>query len=748
MDTESIEPQHTLLRQPKTAADLPAPRRHQLVQEGALAELFMDGSEPAVQVLHAAVTDHPLQAIRDLAWIFLKTLAGQANIPAQDAICSLAIDQDQPDARQVALAENYVPTDEQRRALFFLLTGQTKALQLLDPDFQRLIAGYQSAETGLRKRVAAVSRSSGLEEWEQVVRAIIDDEAAAWDNLVEKLPLFQNESVRALFFSAVGEMAQQKHELALRSLFRLFLEKEYLPSRDAALSTGVLPSNPEERALFLLLTGQWERFESLDFDLSYLSAAYESAPPALRRRVIAATRRSGRLDWLQALSSGRRIRLLGDMTEADWEAVTELLKREQKYAELWRLAQSATPIWSAKLLLWLGEQGWKPDQEEQQPGFANLLNLAGYCVEQEIQMRKPQTLGGVFRNLNCLALSPDGRRVACGTAEGSVQVWLLPERFPQLVIPSPAGQAWALAFSPNGEYLAGGYGDHTVRIWRVEDGRLVKTLDGHQSTVRSIAISPDGRQLGSASFDGGVKLWRFPYGPELRSFAGHPSEVFCVQFSPDGQTLASGGADNQIRLWSLDSGQLLRSWEAHNATVTALAYTQDASLLASGGRDHNVQLWAMPEGNLIKTIQEHQAMVSGLAVQPSGRILTSAGLDGMIALWSLPEGQRILAFKAHPDAIAGVAFFPEGESLISAGAEGSLSIWDLKPLLYLRLPADRTTLKDIQRIQAILDEESLPAAARRWFEFALGLNRWRRRFDISLAEREHIQVGEYDIELG
>ena len=52
-----------------------------------------------------------------------------------------------------------------------------------------------------------------------------------------------------------------------------------------------------------------------------------------------------------------------------------------------------------------------------------------------------------------------------------------------------------LAFSPDGKRLAGGMGDGSLQLWRVADGRLLFNLIGHTDKLLALAFSPNGRTL-------------------------------------------------------------------------------------------------------------------------------------------------------------------------------------------------------------------------------------------------------------
>jgi WD40 repeat protein len=107
----------------------------------------------------------------------------------------------------------------------------------------------------------------------------------------------------------------------------------------------------------------------------------------------------------------------------------------------------------------------------------------------------------------------------------------------------------SVAFSPDGKRLASASADGTVRLWDAQTGQEVLVLQGHARQVQNVAFSPGGKRLASASNDKTVRVWDAQTGQPALVLQGHTSGVYCVAFSPDGKRLASASSDQTVRIW-------------------------------------------------------------------------------------------------------------------------------------------------------------------------------------------------------
>jgi WD40 repeat protein len=65
----------------------------------------------------------------------------------------------------------------------------------------------------------------------------------------------------------------------------------------------------------------------------------------------------------------------------------------------------------------------------------------------------------------------------------------------------------SVSWSPDGKRLASASFDGTVKVWDAASGYEALTLRGETFIVRSVAWSPDGQRLASGNSDNTVKIW-------------------------------------------------------------------------------------------------------------------------------------------------------------------------------------------------------------------------------------------------
>ncbi len=279
--------------------------------------------------------------------------------------------------------------------------------------------------------------------------------------------------------------------------------------------------------------------------------------------------------------------------------------------------------------------------------------------------------------VNAVAWSLDGRRIASGGWDKTVQVWDANSGKALLSFNGHSSRVYAVAWSLDGKRIASGSHDEMVQVWDSASGKALLTYKGHTNYVDAVAWSPDGRRVASGSWDDTVQVWDAASGKVLLTYKGHTNYVSAVAWSPDGRRIASGSGDKTVQVWDATDGRRVFTYRRHKDRVNGVVWSPDGKRIASSGSDDSTaQVWDVTDGGHVLIYRGHSGWVNRVAWSPDGkRIASGGGNDRTVQVWDAVYGRHVFTYRGHSDRVCHVAWSPDGRRIASAANDKTVQVW-------------------------------------------------------------------------
>ena len=327
--------------------------------------------------------------------------------------------------------------------------------------------------------------------------------------------------------------------------------------------------------------------------------------------------------------------------------------------------------------------------------------------------------------IHALAFSPDGKFLATGSDDGTINVWSVPKLAVVKRVPIRHPDVTSIAFSANDSKLAIGCGDGFAEVVTmdaaaggagvlpVETGSisvstagalLVSTGDSFAlkdpktgATRRSFPIderlafdiSKDGKTVASIGLSGRFQSWDVATGKRLVDEKTLPEDVDKdIEFGPGNVALVYVGGPgcwtgffdpSSFALIDARSGRFVAPRHLDIGFYSFGRISPDGKDVTLARQSGRVTIYdarsGRPKFDLRGGRPDH---ASTLAYSPDARWLAVGRATGWIDIYDARSGRNVRSWPAHGGRVAALAISPDGQTLASLAEDQTCRMWDLQ----------------------------------------------------------------------
>lgn len=314
-----------------------------------------------------------------------------------------------------------------------------------------------------------------------------------------------------------------------------------------------------------------------------------------------------------------------------------------------------------------------------------------------------RVLTGHRRQVQTVAISPDGTWIATGSEDATVRIWDPESGGCISTLTGHTDFVESIAIAPDGTWIATTSADQTVRIWDRATGSCITTLTGHRGGVTSVAISPDGTWMATGERHG-VRIWDPRTWTCSAAFGGHAGYVTSVAISPDGSWLATAASDGKARIWDSSTRMCTKIVPLPPPNIefvsASVAISHDGTWLAVSAGSY-FHLWDRATES-VTTFHLRYGTHGPAAISPDSTWLAASDLRN-VRIWNREIRDRSTGLADYGGPCLAVAISPDGSWMAMAGPDNTTRIWDSPTLAEIEAP---TQDEDFDYVEPIVTASS------------------------------------------
>jgi hypothetical protein len=296
--------------------------------------------------------------------------------------------------------------------------------------------------------------------------------------------------------------------------------------------------------------------------------------------------------------------------------------------------------------------------------FAKLAMRAG---EPRLAGVLPHHTGAV----RCVAVSPDGTRIASASDDGTIRLWDGLTGTPGPVLKTDGKPTRAIVFLPSGERLISGSDDGRLRLWDDATGECLRTAQVQKGPILSLAVPADGACVVSAAKGEQARVTDAGRLRYLVTFEGDAGRAISAASAPNGNRVACLG--KTVSVWEPHTGKCLATFS--DGPFGAIAFARGNPPLPAArqdiirilpGTERSASLFASRRGKLF-------------AFSPDDAYLAVAAGRGGLELRPLTGKKPTAQLVGHEAPVTSLVFGPKGQRLVTGSEDSTVRVWTVGP---------------------------------------------------------------------
>ncbi len=233
-------------------------------------------------------------------------------------------------------------------------------------------------------------------------------------------------------------------------------------------------------------------------------------------------------------------------------------------------------------------------------------------------------LSGHTNIIQCSVFSPDGKKLASSSDDGTIRLWNMGDYSLLNILPA---ESCTMAFSPDGSMFATATDDGAIQIWdTLTENKEYKADISADSTSISIDFLPDKKRILVKTWEKSSYLLNYEENKVIKTIDSN-----IVKVSPDGRYLASYNENDKfISLWDTNNGSLLQTIEG-----TIFTFSSDGNIFITGDIEGNVKIWNTTDLSLLETLEISDGKITAITFSDDGTKLAVAADDRTIHIYQM-----------------------------------------------------------------------------------------------------------------